>query len=248
MASLRHQQIRADFGSEVSPLSIVYRNLEDLKPDPRNPRRHSKKQIEQIASSIRVFGFAVPCAVDEHLRLITGHGRLAAAKLLGMHQVPTICIAHLCESAIRAFRIADNQLTDISTWNRSALAEELRILQTANLDFDLSSTGFEIEQINLLTVGLEPASAKQSEKLSEDLTNREPEIAVTRPGDLWLLNNHRLVCGNAGEQRSYESLMKGGRATIVLTHLPPAANDDAELLLKIFCLLTGIPILPLSSS
>jgi DNA methylase/ParB-like nuclease domain len=238
MASLRQQQIRADLGSEVSPLSIVYRNLEELKPDPRNPRRHSKKQIEQIARSIRVFGFNVPCVVDEHLRLITGHGRLAAAKLLGMQQVPTICIAHLCESAIRAFRIADNRLTDISTWNRSALAEELQILQTANLDFDLSSTGFEIEQINLLTVELDPASAKRSEKLSEDLTNREPEITVTRPGDLWLLNNHRLFCGKAGDQRSYESLMKDGRASVVLTHLPPAANDDAELLFKIFSLLT----------
>src|SRR4051812_6545870 len=135
-------ELGRDQESKDTMLSIVDRNIDELKPDSRNPRRHSKRQVQQIARSIEAFGFNVPLTIDEHFRVINGHGRLAAAKLLGIKKVPTICIAYLSESQRRAFQIADNRLTQNSTWNRSALAEELHILQTSNLDFDLQSTGF----------------------------------------------------------------------------------------------------------
>ena len=145
MAPPREDGFRKVQQSKAS-LSIVERNINELKLDPGNPRRHSKKQVRQIAKSIEAFGFNVPVTVDEHLQVVNGHGRLAAARLLGMQQVPTICIAHLSESQRRAFQIADNRLAENSRWNWAALAETLQILQTSNLNFDVQSTGFEITE------------------------------------------------------------------------------------------------------
>jgi ParB-like chromosome segregation protein Spo0J len=234
MAALRHNGLRPDYRCKKNTISIVYRNIDELKLDPRNPRRHSRKQVGQLARSIEAFGFNVPCIVDEHLQVINGHGRLAAARLLDMEQVPTICITHLSGPELRAFQIADNRLNENSTWNRATLAQELQILKTANLDFDLSSTGFEIEEINLLTVGLEPSSVIQPKELPEELRNTESEIAASRPGDVWVLGKHRLICGNPSDEKTYLLLMNGRRAVAVLTHVPAGAGDDAESLLNLF--------------
>ena len=101
-------------------MSVVYRRVDDLKPDPRNPRLHSKKQIRQIASSIETFGFNVPVLVDAELKVICGHGRLLACRELGWSEVPTLCLDHLTPTQTRAFMIADNRLTEIATLGRSA--------------------------------------------------------------------------------------------------------------------------------
>ena len=231
MAASRHDVLRPHHEVNTPALSIVYRNVGELKLDPRNPRRHSKKQIKQIGRSIQTFGFSVPLIIDENLRVISGHGRLAAAKLIGIEQVPTICVAHLSEAQIRTFQIADNRLTENSTWDKTALAQELQILQNASLDFDLESTGFEIPEINLLTLGLESKPATQPQKLSKELINRDFETAVSRPGDLWVLSDHRLVCGSAWEEETYALLTNGRRAAAVLTHVP---GGDVELLLELF--------------
>jgi ParB-like chromosome segregation protein Spo0J len=124
-------------------MSIVYRRVADLKPDPRNPRLHSKKQIRQIANSIKTFGFLGPVLVDADLNLITGHGRLLAARELGWTKVPTVCVDHLTPEQVCAFRIADNRVTENASWDDRLLAEQLRDLSLAGLDFDIEVTGFE---------------------------------------------------------------------------------------------------------
>jgi ParB-like chromosome segregation protein Spo0J len=195
MAALRQDGLRPDYESKTTALSIVYRSIGELKLDPRNPRCHSKKQIQQIARSIQTFGFTVPLILDENLRVISGHGRLAAARLLRIDQVPTICVAHLSEAQIRAFQIADNQLTDNSNWDRTLLSKQLQNLTTLKLDFSIESTGFELPQIELLIANTESVRKKLSTK-SESFSDSEPAMVVTRPGDLWILGRHRLVCGS----------------------------------------------------
>src|SRR5437762_8270387 len=136
--------------SSTSNLAITYCNIEELHADVKNPRRHSRRQTEQIAASIKAFGFNVPFLVDRDLRLIAGHGRLAACKFLNIKRVPTICLAHLTKDQARAFMIADNRLTEISTWDDRLLAEELKSLSALNLDFSLEAIGFEVEEIDVM--------------------------------------------------------------------------------------------------
>src|SRR5262249_41999663 len=118
-------------------VAIVYRPIIDLKPDSNNPRRHSRKQIKQIANAIEVFGFIIPIVIDRNAGVVCGHGRLLAANLLGLTEAPTIMVEHLTEAQIKAFQIADNRLSELSEWNERLLAEQLRDLSAQNLDFDL---------------------------------------------------------------------------------------------------------------
>ena len=126
-----------------------------MKRDPTNPRRHSKKQIRQIANSIKAFGFNVPVLVHRDGNVIAGHGRLLACQEFGITEVPTLCLEHLTPTQILAFRIADNRLTEISTWDDRLLAEQLRELSFSGLDFSLELTGFEMGEIDLRILSLE---------------------------------------------------------------------------------------------
>jgi hypothetical protein len=135
-------------------LEIILRPRAELKPDPANPRRHSKKQIKQIAESIRVFSFNVPILIDRDGNLIAGHGRLLACRELGIDEVPTLCLEHLTPTQARAFRIADNKLTENATWDERLLAEQLRDLSLSGLDFDIEVTGFEMGEIDLRIASL----------------------------------------------------------------------------------------------
>src|SRR6266404_2615428 len=110
------------------PLEFVYRPIEQHKPDPANPRRHSRKQIQQIADSIKTFGFNVPVLIDRKDGVIAGHGRLLACRELGWSEVPALCLDHLTSAQARAFMIADNRLTEIASWDDRLLAEQLRDL------------------------------------------------------------------------------------------------------------------------
>jgi ParB-like chromosome segregation protein Spo0J len=131
------------------PLSLAIQDchVDSLHPDPLNPRQHNDKQVHQIANSIRIFGFNVPVLVDLHRNVIAGHGRLLAAKLLGMTEVPTICLDHLSPHQLRAFMIADNKLSENSSWDDVLLAEQLKTLSEAELDFSLETIGFEMGEI-----------------------------------------------------------------------------------------------------
>ena len=137
-----------------------------LKPDPRNARVHSKKQIRQIAKSIASFGFNVPVLVGANLNVIAGHGRVLAAKQLGLTEVPTIRLDHLTEVQRRAFMIADNRLTEIAVWDDRLLAEQLKELASVDLDFDIEATGFDLGEIDFR---IESLWARPASRSSPDL-------------------------------------------------------------------------------
>ena len=199
-------------------VAVCYREISDLILDARNPRLHSPKQVRQIARSIQAFGFVVPVLIDARLKVVAGHGRVMACKLLGRSQVPTISLDHLSETQIRAFAIADNRLTENSEWNDRLLAEQLRELAVLDLDFDLEATGFEMAEIDLRIEGL------TSESEDADLADAIPQMpsgpAVSRPGDLWLLGDHRVYCGSALDDRAYQALMGEERGAIIFSDPP----------------------------
>jgi DNA modification methylase len=200
----------------TAPLEVTYLRTTSLKPDPRNPRVHTDKQVRQIAQSIESFGFNVPLLIDDKQQVIAGHGRLLAARKMGWDEVPTIKLGHLTDSQRMAFLIADNQLTVNSSWNERMLGEQLKILSELELDFDLEAIGFEVPQIDLLIDGLNTVH-------EADPDDRLPEIsesAVTVAGDLWQLGKHRVLCGNSLDTDSYERLMQGAKADLVITDPP----------------------------
>jgi len=200
-------------------MEIISRPLAALNPDPANPRRHSKKQIQQIAKSIKVFGFNVPILVDRELNVIAGYGRLLACGELGIDQVPTLCLDHLTPAQVRAFRIADNKLTENATWDERLLAEQLHDLSLSGLDFDIEVTGFEMGEIDLLIHSLEDTPTASS-----DPADILPEVSAAPPvsklGDLWLLGHHRVLCGNAVDPEAFTALMGEERAAMVFTDPP----------------------------
>src|SRR5271154_2372651 len=152
----------AELNAKQRRLEIISRPQDDLKPDPANPRRHSKRQIQQIAESIRAFGFNVPILVDRDGNVIAGHGRLLACGELGIDEVPTLCLDHLTPPQARAFRIADNKLTENATWDDRLLAEQLRDLSLSGLDFDIEVTGFEMARTRPSRVPTQPTSYPRS--------------------------------------------------------------------------------------
>jgi ParB-like chromosome segregation protein Spo0J len=164
----------AELGTNQRRLEIIPQPLAELKPDPANPRRHSKKQIRQIAKIISIFGFNVPVLVDAELNVIAGHGRLLACRELGIDEVPTLCLDHLTPAQVRAFRIADNKLTENATWDDHLLAEQLRDLSLSGLDFDIEVTGFEMGEIDLRIASLEEPPAEDKADPADVL----PEIAA----------------------------------------------------------------------
>ena len=198
-----------------SPLKVVHRAPGELKPDSANPRQHSARQIEQIAASIKAFGFNVPILIDGKGTVIAGHGRLQAACGLGLVEVPTIALSHLSEAQRKAFLVADNRLTEISTWDEALLRDLFLDLSSADLDFSLDATGFELPEIDLILQGeAEPS-------VSDPDDGPLPMLApVSRHGDLWQLGSHRVFCGDALDPASYGLLMPNERAAVVFTDPP----------------------------
>src|SRR5258706_16430132 len=166
-------------------LAIEYKSIAVLKPDPKNPRAHGDKQIQQIARSIQTFGFNVPVLVDAGLRVIAGHGRLLACKLLGIDNVPVISLDHLSEHQRRAFMIADNRLAENAEWDDRLLGEQLEILSEVELNFTLETTGFEMGEIDLIIENFAPATDREIDRA--DLQPESSVVQVSRPGDLWKL-------------------------------------------------------------
>ena len=211
--------VRNNISSPSLHLVVVYRRVETLKPDPANPRLHSKKQTRQIASSIATFGFNVPILIDREDNVIAGHGRLLACRELGWSEVPTLCLDHLTAAQARAFMIADNRLTEIAIWDDRLLAEQLRDLSLSGLDFDLEVTGFEMGEIDLRIASLEDTPAEDA-----DPADMLPEVAagppVSKIGDIWLLGRHRILCGNALDPEAFTALMGQERAAVVFTDSP----------------------------
>ena len=206
------------FKDQYRPVAIVRRRVAELKPDPRNPRKHNQKQVKQIARSIEAFGFNVPVLIDRNLNVIAGHGRLLACRFLGLLDAPTICLEHLTEAQVRAFMLADNRLNENSEWDDRLLAEQLKELSLVDLDFDLEATGFEMGEIDLRIEGLEtaPEDADPADTLPDDGLGP----LVSRDGDLWILGRHRVCCGSALEKSTYVAAMDGKKAAMVFTDPP----------------------------
>lgn len=196
-------------------LSIVYQPVCNLKPHTDNARSHSKKQLKFIAQSIKKFGFLNPALIDRERTIIAGHGRIAAAKLLGLETVPTICIEGLSDDEIRAYILADNRLAELAGWDREILAIELQYLSTLENDFDITVIGFEIPEIDLI-INEEVKRSDPDDNFSAD----EQGSHVTDFGDLWILGKHRVLCANALESEFYSLLMEKRRASALFTDPP----------------------------
>ncbi|WP_433989468.1 hypothetical protein SuNHUV7_41080 (plasmid) [Pseudoseohaeicola sp. NH-UV-7] len=191
-------------------------NVDTLTPSARNARTHDKKQIRQIADSIRTFGFTNPLLIDEANGVIAGHGRLEAALQLGLTEVPAIRITHLSAPEQRALMLADNKIALNAGWDMELLASELADLSELDLDFDLEITGFDVPEIDLILEGVKAAEAPAD-------TVEEPDasgLAICQSGDLWLLGKHRVLCGDARNGEDYARLMNGNAADLGFTDPP----------------------------
>lgn len=197
-------------------LAVTYKDPNALRPRATNPRTHTKKQIQQIANSIREFGFVRPVLIDGDDGIIAGHGSTEAAKLLGMADIPTVRVEHLSPAQVRAYVIADNKLAENAGWDRGLLALELKEL-SFELDFDATLTGFETAEIDLLIGELDDDQPDAADTVPEVDRNTP---AVTRPGDLWQLGDHFLFCGDSTKAESYTALLQGASAQMVFTDPP----------------------------
>jgi DNA modification methylase len=205
---------------------IEHRSIASLTLRRRNPRTHSEKQIRQIASSIEEFGFTNPILIDANNTVIAGHGRVRAAKLLGISTVPTLRLEHLTPEQVRAYVIADNKLAENAGWDRDLLALELQDLAELDLNFDLGVIGFETAEIDLL-IGDVAAGAESDP--ADQIATIDPETpAVSRPGDLWSIGPHQLLCGDATDPAAYARLM-GARKTAMVFVDPPYNVRIAEV-------------------
>jgi DNA modification methylase len=202
--------------SDTQRPSLSYIRPDALVPDPRNPRVHSREQIQAIARSIRTSRFTAPILVDKNNRVVAGHGRLEAAKLLGLPEVPVVRLEHLTDEQAKAYMLADNKLTDRSSWDDSRVAAILKELSSIALIFEIEATGFEMPEVDLRIQSLGPSEQAES----EDEAEHGEAPTVSRQGDLWLLDDHRLLCGSALDGQAYETLLGEERAAAIFTDPP----------------------------
>jgi|HubBroStandDraft_4_1064222.scaffolds.fasta_scaffold05044_5 DNA modification methylase len=215
---------RSTVKNKIAELLITYQLISALKTNPRNARTHTKHQIRQIAKSIKVFGFTNPVLVDKDNTIIAGHGRVDGAKVNGMTVVPTIRLENLSPDQVRAYIIADNRLAEKAGWDKSILAIELQHLLAIDDDFDVSVTGFEIPEIDVL---LAPDNNRPDPDDTFEVA--ETSQAVTSVGDLWHLGKHRILCGNSAKRESYSQLMASRRAGVVFTDPPYNVAIDGHV-------------------
>ncbi len=209
----------------VLALKVAYLPIDQIRPSARNARTHSKKQIHKIASSLRTFGFVQPILIDDDAEVIAGHGRLEAARQLGLKQVPTICLSHMSDAEKRAYRIADNRLAELAGWDEDILRIEFVELEAADIDLP-ELTGFETAEIEIIQDG-PPAKAPKTDPADE-----VPDVAgvsVSRLGDVWSLGNHRIICDDARDPMTYERLLGGEKARVVFTDPPFNVKVDGHV-------------------
>ncbi len=207
--------MESQFSPQINGLTVTYRPRTEIKPHPQNPNTHSPKQIELIARSIRDFGWTNPIIIDEEDNALAGHGRLLAAAKIGIDMVPTICLAHLSAAQRRAYVILDNRLSEVGgTWDKKLLALEHDAIRLLDPEFDLTTTGFELDDIEIMFDSLNEVSEDHAPE--PDRTSS----AVARVGDLWLLGDHRLYCGDARLAAGFEALLGTEKAQMVIVDAP----------------------------
>lgn len=203
-------------------LNVEQWPVDRLIPFVRNARTHSPEQVAQVAASIAEFGFVNPILVGSDKVIIAGHARLLAARKLDLKEIPVIVLGHLSESQRRALVIADNRLALNAGWDEQLLRIELAALRDE--DYDLDLTGFEDEELARLLAAEDAVSGLTDEDAVPEL----PDEPVTRPGDLWVLDTHRLLCGDATERADVERLMTGNSADLVFTDPPYNVRDTFQ--------------------
>ena len=210
-------------------LHIEYLNTKTIKPYKQNPRIHKSKQIAQIAQSIKAFAFNNPLLIDEKNEIIAGHGRWLAAQQLQLNEVPVIQLLHLSEAQKKAYRIADNKLTENGQWDVDLLKLEFLDLETLDLEFNLDITGFDIADIDLI---LDEHLADKHTPLDEQ-ANAVPFVPdheiVTILGDIWLLGKHKIICGDAILPQTYQALCQDKKASMVFTDPPYNVKVDGHI-------------------
>lgn len=206
---------RGERMSTKTPTEIKIIKTGELIPYARNSRTHSDEQVAQIAASIREFGFTNPVLIDADGGIIAGHGRVMAARKLGMDEVPCIHLSHLTEAQKRAYIIADNRLAMNAGWDEEMLALEFKDLQ--DMDFDLSLTGFDLGEIDELLANAEamPEGLTDEDEVPDALPD-----AITKPGDVWILGKHRVMCGDSTSIDHARLLMDGRMADLLVTDPP----------------------------
>jgi len=203
----------------MKSLKLEYRAIDLLIPYARNAKQHSENQIAQIAASIREFGWGAPILVDARNNVVAGHGRLLAARQLGLSEVPVVPLDHLTDIQRRALILADNKIGENASWETELLALELAELKESGVD--LSTTGFSQDEWAQLLAGEEPNNAGAAD---DDAIPAVEEVAISRAGDVWQLGSHRLLCGDATDPVSYTRLMGESVADMVFTDPPYNVN------------------------
>lgn len=201
-------------------IEINYKNTKDLIPYVNNSRTHSDKQVKQIASSIKEFGFTNPILVDEENGIIAGHGRLLAAELLNIDSVPTITLKNLTKAQKKAYVIADNKLALNSGWNEELLKLELKEL--TDMNFDITLTGFELDELVF------EEEVEVEYLTDEDEVPAEETKVVSVLGDIWQLGNHRLMCGDSTIIDAVDKLIDNNKIDMVFTDPPYGINEKGD--------------------
>ncbi|KCZ53640.1 hypothetical protein HY29_16605 [Hyphomonas beringensis] len=212
------------YGTNEFQLKIQYVEIGKLVPYVRHARTHKPKQIDQIASAIRQFGFTNPILIGDDGEIIAGHGRVLAAKQLGMREIPTVCLSHLSPEERQAYRIADNRLAERAGWDEGLLAIELASLAQLDVNFELEITGFDTAEIDLL---LDTSAAERDE--ADAIPEPVAGPAITRSGNVWVLGKHRLLCGDATDPEAYGRLLGNERADCVFTDPPYNVKIDGNV-------------------
>ena len=196
-------------------LAVIYRAVGDLIPDPRNARTHPKRQIDQLKASIEAFGFTNPILADPEGHIIAGHGRLQAARALGFSEVPTIILSGLSETQKRTLRIADNKIALNAGWDVEILQQELGELASIDVDIDPTLTGFSTGEIDVIL-----SSAGDPD---DEVIPPVPTAPRTKPGDIWILGEHRVGCGD-GRDAGFLQRVIGDQARVDAAFLDPPYN------------------------
>lgn len=199
---------------------LIHLDPSVLEASKNNPRTHSNKQIRQLADCIRLFGFLTAIVVDEHNAILAGHGRVEAAKMLGLETVPCIRAEHLTEAQKRAYRIADNRLTENSNWDADLLRIELGELAALDIDFDLELTGFETPEIDLIIGSVD--QNRSADPAADEVPRTASIKRRCEVGDIWQLGSHKLYCGDARDRMGIRRLMSGQKAD--MTCIDPPYN------------------------
>jgi DNA modification methylase len=219
----RDTTVAEAFGAGYAWPAIEWLPTTTPQTNPKNARKHSRKQIRKIADSIKQCGFLNAIILDDNNVVLAGHGRLAAARLLNLRQVPVLRFSHLNDAQKRAYVIADNKIAEEAGWNRDLLAIELgELIELLPAHgFDIALTGFDVGEIDLLFADMANAKAE-----SQDILTEPPRQPVSRIGDLWQLGKHRLMCGDARDFNNFARLMQEAKAAAAF--IDPPYNRDAR--------------------